>query len=117
MWVLVRILEKAGERIAQWNYVNVIRTRVPESRDASRNDGKGKDDANVDNERCDEQLRFVGGSQAGNRIQKTGDRRQEELRLTDSIRLLKYTPALKPDDRKLQKKNPPKLGRATVKVC
>ena len=63
MWMLVRILAKAGERIAEWNYVYVIRTWVPETGDASGNDGKGKDDADVDDQRCDQKLRFVGGSQ------------------------------------------------------
>ena len=85
MWMLVRILKEAGERIANGYDVYVIRTRVPKTGDASRNDGKGKDDADVDDERCDEKLGFVGSGQDGNRIQKTGDRRQEELELEKTI--------------------------------
>ena len=75
--MLVRILEKAGERIAKRNYVYVIRTRVPKTGEVSRNDRKGKNNADVDDERPDEKLRFVGSSQASDRIQKTGGRRQE----------------------------------------
>jgi hypothetical protein len=41
------------------------------------NDRKGKDDAEVDDERNDEKLRFVGGGQDSERIQKTAGRRQE----------------------------------------
>ena len=67
--MLVRILEKAGERITERSYVYVIRARVPESGEASRNDGKSKNDADVDDECCDEKLRFVGGRQAADRIQ------------------------------------------------
>ena len=69
--MLVRILEKAGERIAQRNYVYVVRARVPESGEASRNDRKGKDDADVDDERCDEKPRFVGGRQASTEYSRT----------------------------------------------
>ena len=42
----------------------MIRTRISKTGEVSGNDGKGKDDADVDDKRCDEQLRFVGGSQA-----------------------------------------------------
>ena len=75
--MLVRILEEAGERIAKRNYVYVIRTRVPKPGDVSRNDRKGKNHADVDDERGGEKVRFVGSSQASDRIQKTGGRRQE----------------------------------------
>ena len=75
--MLVRILQKAGERIPQGYYVYVIRTRVPKTGEASGNNGKGKDDTDVDDKGCDEKLRFVGGRQASDRIQKTGVRRQE----------------------------------------
>jgi len=67
--MLVRILEEAGERIAKGNYVYVIRTRVPEPGDVSRNDRKGKKHADVDDERGDEKVRFVGSRQATDRIQ------------------------------------------------
>ena len=43
----------------------------------SRNDRKSKDDADVEDERGDEQLRFVRGRQDSDRIQKTVGRRQE----------------------------------------
>ena len=75
--MLVRILQKAGERIPQRNYVYVIRTRVPKTGEVSWNDRKGKNNADVDDQCCDEKLRFVGGSQASDRIQKTAVRRQE----------------------------------------
>ena len=42
----------------------MIRTRISKTGEMSGHDGKGKDDADVDDKRCDEQLRFVGGSQA-----------------------------------------------------
>ena len=75
--MLVRILEKARERIAKRNYVYMIGTRVPKTGEVCRNDRQGKNNADVDNERCDEKLRFVGSRQAADRIQKTRGRRQE----------------------------------------
>ena len=42
----------------------MIRTRISKTGEVSGHDRKGKDDADVDDKRCDEQLRFVGGSQA-----------------------------------------------------
>ena len=75
VWMLVRILEEAGERIPKRNYVYVIRTRVLKTRKMRGNDRKGKDDAEVDDERNDEKLRFVGGGQDLERIQKIAGRR------------------------------------------
>ena len=46
------------------------------------NDRKGKDDADVDDQRDDEKLRFVGGGQGLDRIQKSAGRRQELTYLT-----------------------------------
>ena len=69
VWMLVRILEKARERIAKRDYVHVIGTRVPKTGEVCWNDRKGKDDADVDDERGDEKLRFVGSRQASDRIQ------------------------------------------------
>src|SRR6185503_18293163 len=77
VWMLVGIPEEARERIAKRNYVYVIGTRVPKTGDASRNNRKGKNNADVDNQSCDEKLRFVGSRQASDRIQKTRGRRQE----------------------------------------
>jgi hypothetical protein len=48
VWMLIRILAKARERIAQWSCVYVIRTRVPKTGDAGGNDREGEDDADVD---------------------------------------------------------------------
>ena len=67
--MLVRILEEASERIPKRTYVYVIRTRVPKTRKVSGSDRKGKDDADVDDERGYEKLRFVGGGQDSDRIQ------------------------------------------------
>ena len=68
--MLVRILEEAGERIPKRNYVYVIRTRASKTGEVSGKDGKGEDDADVENERGKEHLCFVGGSQASERIQE-----------------------------------------------
>lgn len=66
--MLVRILEEAGERIPKRNYVYVIRTRVPKTREVSGNDGEGENDADVEDQGGDQQPRFVGGGQDSDRI-------------------------------------------------
>ena len=83
----------------------MIRTRVPETGDASGKNGKGKDDADVDDKRCDEKLRFVGSRQASNRI-------QEELEPRKSILHSSFEAHHQSLSRQLllSKKNPPKAS-------
>lgn len=72
--MLVRILEKARERIAKRNYVYVIGMRVPKTGDVCRNDRQGKNNADVDKERGDEKLRFVGSRQAATEYSRSRQR-------------------------------------------